>query len=453
MTQAFTAILSMSKTASFVILAVILTRFLLRKAPKIISYLLWSVVLIRLLCPVSFSSPVYGLPEQTYTPVISVERQEVHSNAENVLPDPPSPAESTSVHSLTVLSGVWAMGVGIMLLYTILSYGRLKQKLAVSMRLRDNIYMVDDLKTPFVMGLLRPKIYLPSTLEKRELVYILAHEQYHIRRLDYLVKPIGFLALCLHWFNPLVWVAFLLFCKDMEMSCDEAAIRQLGEEIRAEYSSSLLSLATGRPMLFRVPLAFGEGDTKSRIRNLKNWKKPVLWTVILAGAVCAILAIILLTNRTQSPESSPSQSTTVLKSGEQITPEQAVNTLIESILYEDNKIRFTIPNEYDTPEDWVIHISGRAEYPDGMTMRLHYLEETVWEAGKEYSFDLNHEAGVQLDLDMYLTLKEVERTVDLSAYLPRNDYIPLTEQSANACMVQILEAFVLQEDGTVSSSC
>jgi len=168
--------------------------------------------------------------------------------------------------------------------------------------LRDNIYLADEIHSPFVMGLFRPKIYLPSEMEEREQSYIILHEQHHIRRLDHIAKALAFAALCIHWFNPLVWAAFILSGKDMEMSCDEAVVRKLGPEIRGDYSASLLSLATGKHIMAGMPLDFGEGNTKDRIKNLASWKKPALWVVLVAVIACAALAVCLLTNPKAYPE-------------------------------------------------------------------------------------------------------------------------------------------------------
>ena len=184
-------------------------------------------------------------------------------------------------------------------IYGIVTYLRLRRRLITASPLRDNIYLADDIDSPFVMGLIRPKIYLPSAMEEREQSYILLHEQHHIRRLDHVVKALAFVALCIHWFNPLVWVAFILSGKDMEMSCDEAVVKKLGTQIRADYTASLLSLATGKRIIAGMPLAFGEGNTKGRIKNLANWKKPAFWVVLVAVIVCIMLAIGLLTNPKQ----------------------------------------------------------------------------------------------------------------------------------------------------------
>lgn len=313
-------ILNMSLTASVAIVFVLLLRLLLKKAPKVISYALWAVVLIRLLCPVSiesglslfglFDTPTVDMTENS-SAVEYIPSNIVHTEfPEVVLPVPgvgeaitevlPQGEEQLRADPLEgpifIATYVWWGGILVMAIYGIVTYLRLRRKLITASPLRDNIYLADDIDSPFVMGLFRPKIYLPSAMEEREQSYILLHEQHHIRRLDHVVKAVAFVALCIHWFNPLVWVAFILSGKDMEMSCDEAVVRKLGTQIRADYTASLLSLATGKRIIAGMPLAFGEGNTKGRIRNLANWKKPAFWVVLVAVIACIVLAVCLLTN-------------------------------------------------------------------------------------------------------------------------------------------------------------
>ena len=313
-------LLNMSLTASVAIVLVILLRLLLKKAPKVISYALWGVVLFRLLCPVSIGSgfSIYNLfdaPTEEAGTVISVieyvPSNIIHTEYPSVaLPVPgisdainetlPQGEEQLRADPLEgpifIATYVWMAGVLAMVIYSIVSYIRLRSKLSVVVPLRDNILIADDIKSPFVVGLFRPKIYLPCNLGDKEQEYIILHEQHHIKRLDHVMKALAFLALAIHWFNPLVWIAFILASKDMEMSCDEAVIRKVDGDVRADYSASLLTLATGRRIIAGTPLAFGEGDTKGRINNLSKWKKPAVWVVILALAACFILAISLLTN-------------------------------------------------------------------------------------------------------------------------------------------------------------
>ncbi len=299
----FPKLLNMSLTASVAILCVLLLRLLLNRAPKVISYALWSIVLFRLLCPVSISSSfsLFGWMDApteaqgalssriTYVP-------EASSTAvsEPTIEAQPEAAVTQGLAPMEIAAYVWLMGVLGMAGYGLISYVRLRRRLRTASPLGKRIYRADEIPSAFVLGLFRPKIYLPSALTEAEQTYILLHERQHIRRGDHILKALAFLALCLHWFNPLVWVAFVQAGLDMEMSCDEAVVKKLGEGVLADYTASLLSLATGRRI--GMPLAFGEGDPKGRIRNLAKWKKPTLWVILAALVLCIILALMLLTN-------------------------------------------------------------------------------------------------------------------------------------------------------------
>ena len=326
----FMQVLDMSKTASLVILAVLVVRLLLKKAPKVFSYALWAVVLFRLLCPFSFEAAVSVVPEmpsvsQGYTltdePISVLGAGEAayqavgdalngglgvqHVRTTETDETGMTRYVTTDWWSVWILFGqyVWAAGVGAMLLYSAASYWKIRKNLLVVIPLRDNIYIADDIKSPFVIGLFRPHIYLPCHLGEREQEYIILHEQHHIRRFDHIIKLLAFFALAVYWFNPLVWAAFVLASRDMEMSCDEAVIRKLGGDVRAEYSASLLALATGRRIIAGAPLAFGEGDTKGRILNLAKWKKPAVWVVIAGVAACIVLAVCLMTDTPSEADS------------------------------------------------------------------------------------------------------------------------------------------------------
>ena len=312
----FPTLLNMSLTAGIVILCVIAARLALKRAPKVFSYALWAVVLFRLLCPVSLPSGISLLgaldaPARQASPVVSTvtyvqpqrQPEAIQPQTEQVPVEPQTPASdslapvvpeqqpTSTVDWAAVAAWVWLAGVLGMAGYSIFALLRLRRRLVGSLRLRDNIYLADHISTPFVLGLVRPKIYLPSTLTEGEMGYIIRHERYHIRHGDHVVKVLAFAGLCLHWFNPLVWAAFILAGKDMEMRCDEAVVRQLGERVKADYSASLLALATGRLTIAGTPLAFGEGDPKGRIRNLLRWKRPRMWLSLVAGVACvAVIA-------------------------------------------------------------------------------------------------------------------------------------------------------------------
>ena len=310
-------ILNMTLTGSIVIMLVLPARLALRRAPRIYSYTLWLVALFRLLCPVTISAPVSLIPEPVgsgelvshweeqytepvqryihsgtpeYRAAVDAGRQPLWGDGGSYVvtgPDGLSEPETNGSTRYPVLTSLWLAGVAAMAAWGVVSLLRLRRRLVGAVSLEKGVYLADHIGTPFVLGLFRPKIYLPSALPEGERRYILLHERHHIRRLDHVVKLLAFLALCVHWFNPLVWLMFVLLGKDMEMSCDEAVMRKLGAAVRADYSASLLRLATGRKIIAGAPLAFGEGDTRERVKNVLRWKCPRLWAVLAGAVVCA----------------------------------------------------------------------------------------------------------------------------------------------------------------------
>ena len=311
MEHIFLQVLNMSVTASWVIAAVLLLRLVLKRAPKVWSYALWAVVFFRLLCPISLESafslvPVPAqtipanigyMPEPTIESGLTVVDQAVNASL-------PAATPYASVNPLQIYlfiaQGLWLIGIAVMLLASGWSLWRLLRKLKSAQKQADGVYTVLGLATPFVLGIWRPRIYLPEGLAEEERAYILLHEQTHIRRKDHWIKLIAFGALCLHWFNPLVWLSFHLLGKDMEMSCDERVLKQMGPEIKKAYSASLLSLAAGRRLWRGTPLAFGESDVKSRIKNVLRYQKPAFWLVLLAAAVLIAAVAGLCTDQRQA---------------------------------------------------------------------------------------------------------------------------------------------------------
>ena len=306
----FPDLMDINLTASIVILFVICVRQFLKGAPKVFSYALWGIVLLRLLAPVSIESSISFVPQRTEfssmvelneaLPEIQFEilqdRTDNEWHLKNTAPGEPLVQTYRSLDAETYLTFGWLTGIAAMLIYSIASYWKLRRKVRVVIPLEKRVYIADDIDTPFVMGLLCPKIYLPGTLGPTEQKYIIAHERHHIRRGDHIFKALGFLALTIHWFNPFVWAAFILSGRDMEMSCDEAVIRKLGEGVRAEYSASLLNLATGQRIFTGTPLAFDEGDPTERVRNLARWKRPAIWVILICLILCVVLAVCLLTD-------------------------------------------------------------------------------------------------------------------------------------------------------------
>ena len=311
MQVAFARILNMSLTGSIVIAVVLLARLFLKRAPKIYSYALWAVVLFRLLCPLSITAglsvlkpiPVTmrttpGVSSIVYQPVQQALSRGGYVPAVQQQPvsDQESEQAEPEMTALQIAAYVWLTGASVMAIYSVVQYLMLRHRLVGAAPYREEVYLADHITTPFVLGVLRPKVYLPSETPEGERAFIIAHERHHIRRHDPLWKLLGYAALCLHWFNPLVWLAFALAGKDMEMSCDEAVIRLLGEDVRAEYSQALLRLATHKKIITGMPLAFGEGDTKGRVMNMAKWKEPKLWVSLICLLLCTAILVACAVN-------------------------------------------------------------------------------------------------------------------------------------------------------------
>lgn len=314
----FTTVLNMSITASYVAVAIILARLLLRKAPKIFSYTLWAVVMFRLICPLSFTSTfsffeLLNIESQNnayvleYVPIdIGFMKEPTVQSAIGSIDNPvnsflPQAAPISSVNSmqiwLNILSLIWLAGIVVLLLYSVISYIKIKRQLLTATLVKDNIYESDQIGTAFVCGFINPKIYVPVNVGDSDLSYILEHERTHIRRKDHLIKPFAFFALILHWFNPLMWLSFALMSRDMEMSCDESVLQKMHHDAKVGYSSSLLLLSVKKKGLFTAnPLAFGESHVKARIKNVLNYKKPVFWVIIASVLVLIGAGIALLSN-------------------------------------------------------------------------------------------------------------------------------------------------------------
>ena len=328
MTAIFERVLNMSLTGSIVIAVVLLARLLLRRAPKIYSYMLWAVVLFRLLCPISLSAglsvlkplPVtttQGLSTVTYRPVEPVIPASGELGQEAARQEPAETVKAkTGAQAMTLAAAVWLTVGGALAGCSLVQYTVLRRKLREAVPYRGEILLSDKIRTPFVMGVLSPKIYLPWDTPQEERRFIIAHERQHIHRGDPLWKLLGYLALCVHWFNPLVWLAFFLGGKDMEMSCDEAVLNRLGEDIRADYSQALLRLATHKRLIAGMPLAFGEGETKGRVRNMARWRRPKVWV----SGICAVLCLAVLAVCALNPQKS--DSTPV---GAVVTAEERLN--------------------------------------------------------------------------------------------------------------------------------
>jgi beta-lactamase regulating signal transducer with metallopeptidase domain len=316
MDKLFLTILNMSLTGAFVIAAICVARLPLKKAPKIISYCLWVVAGFRLVFPFSIESVFSLIPFKAQTIPSDIAMQPIPridsgisfiNNAVSSILPAATPVASINPLQIWITIGayVWFAGVVIMLVYGIVSFVILKRKMRSAAHIEANIFEVENIKSPFVLGVFKSRIYLPIGLSEQEKSYIVLHEQTHIKRRDHIVKFTAYFILCLHWFNPFAWVAFLLMSVDMEMSCDERVLKEIGGETRKNYSLSLLSLETERRIISGSPLAFGEGGVKERIKNVLNFKKPSRVIFVAAIVLVAVLSVGFAVNKINAPAEPP----------------------------------------------------------------------------------------------------------------------------------------------------
>lgn len=311
MTDIFLKFVNMSIAASWLVLAVVVFRLIFRKAPKWLNPVLWSIVGLRLIMPFSIESALSLIPspEPISPEIMYTQQPEIHSGipvvnhlVNPIISETFAPTPGASVNPLQILmmiaAGVWVIGIVLLLLYTAISYLRLHSQMKTAVPLKDNIYQSENVSSPFVMGLLRPRIYLPFQMAEQDMAYVIAHEQTHIQRCDHWMKPLGFLLLSFYWFNPLLWIAYILLCRDIELACDERVIKELGLEQRADYSQALLNCSVPHKRIAVCPLAFGEVGVKERVKNVLNYRKPAFWMVIAALCFCVLVAVCFLTNPT-----------------------------------------------------------------------------------------------------------------------------------------------------------
>ena len=312
MNELFLKIINMSISASWLVLAVLILRFVLKKAPKWINVLLWGIVAIRLICPFSFESTLSLIPSaetiplnigMDTTPTINSGISAINNAVNPIISQSNTPMAGASVNLLQITIGIyeyiWIFGMIALALYTAISYWRLHRKVDTAVRYKDNIFQSENVSSPFVFGIIKPRIYLPFKMNGQDLEHVVAHEHAHIRRKDHWWKPFGFLLLTIHWFNPLMWMAYVLLCRDIELACDEKVIKELGNEQRGDYTQALVACSVNRRMIAACPLAFGEVSVKERVKSVMNYKKPAFWVIIISVIVCVGVAVCFLTNPKQ----------------------------------------------------------------------------------------------------------------------------------------------------------
>ena len=313
METVFLKLVNMSITAGWLALAVMAVRLLFRRMPRWITCLLWGLVALRLICPFTLESALSLIPSAQPLPqeILYTARPEIHSGLAaldevvnpmleaSLTPVEPASANPTQILSF-VCSRIWVVGMGMMLLYTLVSFLLLKRRVCTAIPLEKGVKQSEFVDSPFVLGVFRPVIYLPFGLEEGDRTYVLAHERAHIRRHDHWWKPAGFFLLTVYWFNPVMWAAYILLCRDIEAACDEKVIRNMRPDDRRAYSTALLNCSVHRRRIAACPVAFGEVGVKARIRNVMNYKKPAFWVILAALLISTVVAVCFLTDPKQS---------------------------------------------------------------------------------------------------------------------------------------------------------
>lgn len=400
MTELFLEIINRSISASWIILVVLIFRLVLKKAPKWVNVLLWCMVAVRLICPFTIESSFSMLPQfagndklvsdwmNDYVGEVSIiHDNSVYYDAAVAAGREPIPSKEGGYYVVTaydqleepktventimpILTIVWGLGICLLILYTMISYWHLRQKTDMAILYQDNIFQSEKISFPFVFGIIRPRIYLPFKTEEQDLKYVIAHEKAHILRKDHWWKSLGFLLLIIHWFNPLIWLSYVLLCRDIELACDEKVIKKLDNGQRADYTQALLSCSVERRMIAASPLAFGEVGVKERVKSVMNYKKPAFWVSMVSLIVCVIAAICFLTNPRQDSfdikivvpagsqemfvyseeEISPTKHQIILSSGDNLGDTEVVLKPIEVTkenLYEPTYLTPGIPVKMD----------------------------------------------------------------------------------------------------------
>ena len=419
MGDVFLKVLNMSITAGWLILAVLCIRLLFRKIPKWVNCVVWGVVAIRLICPFSVESPFSILPSaepiksstvvegevQNYIPSIDSRLTIVENTINPMLTETFAYNESDSaapLQAVTYAAGfIWDCGVILLIICAMGSVVKLHKLVREAVCVRGNIYICDAVKSPFILGIIRQRVYIPSALNDREMNYILAHESAHLKRKDHWWKALGYLLLCIYWFNPLCWVAYSLLCKDIELACDEKVARDMTFHEKKEYSKVLLSCAGQRSLIMVCPLAFGEVGVKERVKSVLNYKKPTLWIMIATAAVLVILVVCFLTNPTREYQiriTIPAGSTEpICYSDTEISPKGNTLTFYAGEGLGDTEITL-LPievreeNVYDEP----------AYITPGMPVKMN-VEKGAW-----FKIGVNIQNPTDENMDVFISVSNVE---------------------------------------------
>lgn len=437
----FLKIVNMSIAASWLILAVVILRLVLKKAPKWINCALWAMVAERLICPISFESAWSLIPRAEVLPteVISGPSFDVHTGFSavdtqvnddlgNRYFEGVTVAANHGVNLTTVIGILWLIGVLAFAIFAFVSYRKIYNKVRPSLHLRENIWICDDIQTPFILGIFKPRIYIPSGTDEKNLSPMIAHENAHLKRRDHWWKPLGYLVLAIHWFNPLVWLAYILLCRDIELACDEKVVRNLSKAESIAYSEALLSCSVNRRTILVCPLAFGEVGVKERVKRVLNYKKPAFWVIIASIAVCAVLAACFLTN--------PAESHTIPMKGQNIAdlePQKIVDEIHKMEEIDADISLYT--NEASLP---LLRLNNAFEWWDFEHMPFFYTEKQKTYYVQFKAYGDTYSLTERREWPEQNTAYHFQHYLEALKYLPQ-EYIKQAAPGADKYVVEFLD--------------
>lgn len=369
MDTVFIKLVNMSITAGWLVLAVLILRLLLKSAPKWIRCILWGFVAVRLLIPIFPTSTFSLIPSansipqtilMTHTPSIQTGFSLLDQAVNPFITTSLAPKVGESVNPIqilyTVLLFIWILGIIAILTYALISYIRIYKKIQEGIHLEENIWLCDRISTPFVLGIFHPHIYIPTSVSAKDRNYVIYHEKAHIKRNDHLFKLLGFLLLAIYWINPLLWVAYIFFCRDMELACDEKVLRQFGTQIKKPYSNALINCSVSSKIISACPLTFSETGVKERIKEILHYKKPTLWIILAAILVCLVTALCGLTNPLE-----PLQNYTLIENGSDI----------DGLSLSVKELSFNAPTPFIQIE-WKNESASSITYPESFDIQYYH---------------------------------------------------------------------------------
>lgn len=425
MTELFLHVVNISISASWLVLAVLLARLVLKRAPKWAYVLLWGIVGVRLIFPFSLESALSLIPSvETISPTILTDatpkvytgfptlNQSINPVLSQAAASAPDSAPNLLEIWLPVLAVLWFFGVAALLGWSAVSYLRLRRRVATAVRLEDNLYQSEAVLSPFVLGLVHPRMYLPFYLDQDTMEHVVSHERSHIQRRDHCWKPLGFILLSVYWFNPLLWLAYLLLCRDIELACDEKVVRGMEPQQRADYSQALLSCSVRRPVIAACPLAFGEVGVKQRVKSVLRYQRPTVLAVAASVVVCAIVGVCFLTNP-PIPRGFPMQGHNVAD----LDPQEITEQIARIERLQDASTLNVNPDQFE------VRLNADFQWVDTGTVRFFY-----WQNQQSYS------AQLQLNLEdstytvtQPTTCPEQTTIYKLRDYLEALKYLPQEE--------------------------